>query len=162
ESEVEQLAANHFNRAELFRLQFKRAEALPHYEKAHQYRPDNLAYGFGYALALQNQNNFIAAMTVYVAVLQQSRDLVTPNPDAYRPTVPRPRNTLATRYRATRGRAAAKAAYKEALATRRALATRTPAAYRPAVAETLNNLALLYHNTQRLASAEAAYKEALG
>jgi tetratricopeptide (TPR) repeat protein len=36
ETLVDQVAANHFNRAELFSLQFQPAQAVLHYEKAHQ------------------------------------------------------------------------------------------------------------------------------
>jgi tetratricopeptide (TPR) repeat protein len=56
ESGEERLAAYHFDRAQVFALQFKLLEALPHYEKAYQDRPRNLQDAHAYALALQHQN----------------------------------------------------------------------------------------------------------
>ena len=38
EKGIEQTAANHFNRADVYALQFQRHKALPHYEKAYRYR----------------------------------------------------------------------------------------------------------------------------
>src|SRR5262249_49377688 len=115
ESQVDQVAANHFNRAELFSLQFRPAQALPHYEKAYHYRPDNSSYAFNYALTLQKQNDFARAANVYELVLRQYRDLAAGNPDAYRPDVAKTLNNLAILYRATQRLADAEAAYKEAL-----------------------------------------------
>jgi tetratricopeptide (TPR) repeat protein len=39
EQNVDRAAQDHFNRAEIYMLQFRPMNALPHYEKAHQYRP---------------------------------------------------------------------------------------------------------------------------
>ncbi len=38
---VDKVASDHFNRAEVFELQFKSIQALPHAEKAYRYRPEN-------------------------------------------------------------------------------------------------------------------------
>lgn len=149
ETQVDSLAANHFNRAELFGLQFQHAPALPHYEKAFQYRPNNTAYAFAYAFALHRQNHFLKTGNVYVLVLQQYRDLAVRNPDDYRPNVAMTLNNLAILYRSAQRLGDAEAAYKEALAIRRDLAARNPDAYRPDVATTLNNLAILYQKAQR-------------
>ena len=51
EKRIASLARNHFNRAELYSLQFRRHDALPHYRKAAQYAPDNLFYRVSYSLS---------------------------------------------------------------------------------------------------------------
>jgi tetratricopeptide (TPR) repeat protein len=52
EADIDQTAANHFRRAQVFALQFAPIQALPHYAKAYQYRRENPAYARAYADAL--------------------------------------------------------------------------------------------------------------
>ena len=85
EKGVEQTAADHFNRAEVYVLQFQPYNALPHYEKAYRYRPDNMKYAFQYAFTLQKQNHHTKAQTVYEEALGTYRKLAQANPQAYLP-----------------------------------------------------------------------------
>jgi tetratricopeptide (TPR) repeat protein len=69
EAAIESLAEDHFQRAELFNLQFRPLDAISHYEKAHHYRPDSSEYAFEYAFALQKQNQFGQAEGIYAEIL---------------------------------------------------------------------------------------------
>jgi len=80
EKGVEHTAAHHFNRAEVFALQFQLHKALPHYEKAYRYRSHNVEYAFKYAWALQQQRSYATAQTVYQEVLTTYRQLAQANP----------------------------------------------------------------------------------
>jgi tetratricopeptide (TPR) repeat protein len=160
EKRIASLARNHFNRAELYSLQFRRHDALPHYRKAAQYAPDNLFFVESLAIALHEQNLFSDAEPFYLRALDRQKKEAGKGEAAdaaYAGTL----NNLAVLYGDTQRHAAAETAYKEALDLYRGLAARNAAAYEPDVATTLNNLAVLYSDTQRHAAAETAYKEAL-
>src|SRR5439155_8595968 len=45
ERRVDRAAANHYNRGLLFELQFRPLDALPHFEKAYRYRPEEVMFG---------------------------------------------------------------------------------------------------------------------
>ena len=161
EMHVDRAARNHFNRALAFQLEFQPLEALPHLEKAYQYRPAVRDYAHGYATLLHEQNQYRDAEPVYRDELSRLRELAKTNPDAYRPDVAMTLNDLAVLYRATQRLEQAEGAYAEALAIRRELAKANPDAYLPDVAMTLNNLADVYRATQRIGQAEGAVNEAL-
>jgi Tfp pilus assembly protein PilF len=101
EKKVEQIASYHFSRAEMFSLQFKPLEALPHYEKAYQYRPENYKYAFGYSSLLQNQNNFSEAEPVLLTAMQQVRKLARANPTVFKPNLVNILNNMILFYRET-------------------------------------------------------------
>ncbi|MBI4389321.1 MAG: tetratricopeptide repeat protein [Nitrospinae bacterium] len=155
------LAHHHFIRAEIFSLQFRPLQALPHYERAHRLKPGDPVYTHQYAATLQEQNRFPEAQAVYEQNLATLRRLAGQNPGAYEPDVAMTLNNLGALYYATQKHEQAAAAYNEALDIRRKLAEKNPEAYEPYVAMTLNNLGLLYADTQKHAEAENAYKKAL-
>ena len=160
EKQVDRTARNHFNLAEVYDLRFQPLLALPEYEKAYQYRPQEFSYAFAYAVILHEQNRHPAAEPVYLAALRNARDL--PKDSAtYLPYVARTLNNLGVLYSDTQRLKEAEAAYTEGLAIRRELAKENAASYLPDVASTLNNLGNLYRATQRLKEAEAAYTEGL-
>jgi tetratricopeptide (TPR) repeat protein len=161
EKQVDRTAANHYNRGLVFELQFRPVEALPHLEKAYQYRPAELKYGQEYSYVLLKQNDFNRAEVVLLATLEKARQLAKENP-AYQSDVAKTLHDLAILYYDTQRMKQAEAAYQEALQIRRELAKTNPATYQEDVASTLNNLGLLYSTTQRMKEAEAAYQEALG
>ena len=161
EKTVDQLAGQHFDRAQVYQLQFQPLKALPYLEKAYRYRPENTEYAFAYALLLQKQNDFKAAARIYTEILTQLRELAQQNPAAYLPRVADTLNNLGNLYSNTQRLSEAEQAYQEALKLYRELAQQNPAAYLPYVATTLNNLGNLYSGTQRLSEAEQAYQEAL-
>src|SRR6516225_7483026 len=161
EKQIDRTAANHYNRALVFELQFQPLDSLPHLAKAYGYRPEQVKYGLGYSRVLLEQNDFSGAEPVLLATLARVRVLAKENPTAYQPDVAATLNNLAVLYGDTQRLKEAEAAYQEALDIGRQLAKDNPAAYRPDVAQTLNNFAILYRQTQRLKEAEAAYQEAL-
>jgi Tfp pilus assembly protein PilF len=77
EKQVAKIAAYHFSRAEIFGLQFKPLEALPHYARAYQYRPDEARYALRFGGALQEQGRRSEARSVYsksIKKLQKAED----------------------------------------------------------------------------------------
>jgi tetratricopeptide (TPR) repeat protein len=161
EKEEDLVAANHYNRALVFELQFRPVDALPHLAKAYQYRPEQLKYGQAYGNLLLAQNDYGDAETILKAILDRGRQLAKSNPAAYQPDVARTLNNLALLYNRTQRLKEAEAAFQDALDLFRELSKSNSAAYQPDAAATLNNLANLYRQTQRLKEAEAAYDEAL-
>ncbi|MBI5427508.1 MAG: tetratricopeptide repeat protein, partial [Nitrospinae bacterium] len=136
------LAHHHFARAEIFALQFRPLQALPHYERA--YEPD-------VAMTLNNLGNLYAATqkhaqaeTALREALDSYRKLAKRNPGAYEPHMAMTLNNLGALYADIQKHAQAETAYKEALSIRKKLAARNPDAYEPYVAATLNNIAGLY------------------
>jgi tetratricopeptide (TPR) repeat protein len=129
-------------------------EALPHYAKAYHYRPENIEYAFGYALALQEQNDHAASELVYRQLLPRLRDLAAANPAAYLPDLANTLNNLGILYRATQRLADAEQAYTEARDIGRKLAAANPAAYLPDLATTLNNLRIFLSDSGRTGEAE--------
>jgi tetratricopeptide (TPR) repeat protein len=161
EKKVNELAENQFNRASLYELEFKPLQALPLYEKAYRYRPNNSRYGEAYANLLYSERDFGKAEAIYKCVLEIRRELAKGNSAACLPYVAVTLNNLGALYSETQRLKEAEDAYTEALQIRRELAKKNPAAYRPDVAATLSNLGALYSETQRLKEAEDAYTEAL-
>ena|ERR1700674_1633942 len=151
------LAANHFNRAELHSLKFEPHLAIPHYESAYRYRPQNFGYAFAYALALHKQFRLADAEVVYNSLVNRQPEVST---EAGKDGKARVLNNLAILYSDTQRPGEAEKAYDEALGIYRELAKRNPEVYRPVVAVTLNNLANLYRATQRPGEAEKAINEA--
>ncbi len=98
EKEIDEVAKDHFERATLYELQFQPLQALPHYEKAYNYRSDNPDYGRAYAELLYKQRDFVKAESVYQEVLPAYRELAKANPQAYLPNVARTLNNLGNLY----------------------------------------------------------------
>ena len=161
EKEVSRVAENHFNRALVFELQFQPSGALPHLQKAYQYRPEDLKYGMEYGAALLLANDFGGAAKVLSLALDQARELAKKDPTVYLPRVAGILNNLAIVNNRTQRLKESEAAYEEALEVLRQLAETNPAEYQPDLARTLNNLAGLYGDTGRLTESEAAYRQAL-
>ncbi len=161
EDDVARAAAYQYDLGDLAMLRFDPAGALPHYEKAFRYRPDNPLYALGYATAAYRERHYVDSERGLIAALQLYRDRAARDPGAYRPDVAATLNNLGILYSDTGRLADAEKAYTEALTINRELAGRDPGAYRPNVAGTLNNLGILYRDTGRLADAEKAYTEAL-
>ncbi len=158
---VARAAATQYDLGDLAMLRFDPAGALPHYDKAFRYEPDNVRYANGYATAAYDERHYADAERGWTTALQGERDLAARDPGAYTPDVAATLNNLGILYRDTGRLADAEKAYAEALSIRRDLAARDPGAYTPDVAATLNNLGILYSDTGRLADAEKAYAEAL-
>jgi tetratricopeptide (TPR) repeat protein len=98
EKGVEQVAAHQFNLAEVYALQFQPDKALPHYEKAYRFQPDNTTYAYRYAMALQEQHDFQTAEPIYTKNLAVLRTKAQANPDVYLPEVATTLNNLGRLY----------------------------------------------------------------
>jgi tetratricopeptide (TPR) repeat protein len=151
EAQVTDLARNHFNRAELYMLQFDPISALPHYRKAHRYAPENPEYSFALAVTLQKQKSFTEAERVYRQLLDREQT------KSERATT---LNNLANLYRETQRFGEGESAYREALEIRRRLAEANPAVFGDRLAQNLIDLSLLYFKTKKNASACALLAEA--
>lgn len=149
EKQVEKLANNHYTRGQVFLLEFKPVEALPHLKKAYEYKPDNFDFAHEYARLLQIQNQFKEAEPIYEKSIKIIRKLAKDNPEVYLPKVALTLNNLGILYAATNKLEEAEGAYSEALKTYRSLADKNPAAYLPDVAMTLHNLGFLCSLTNK-------------
>jgi tetratricopeptide (TPR) repeat protein len=158
---VERVASNHFNCAQIFALQFKPLEALPHYETAYRYRRNNPEYAHAYAYVLQSQNRHAEAEDIYQANLKTLRELADTTSSTAPPGVAATLNNLANLYSDIQRLQEAEEAYQEALTIRRQLAQANPLAYLPTVATILHNLALLHFTQGDTTSAHALNAEAL-
>jgi tetratricopeptide (TPR) repeat protein len=160
EGQVDIAARSHFNLAEVYTLRFQPVLALPEYETAYHYRPNEFSYALDYATFLTMQNRFTEAQPVYLAALRNARDLAKDNNNHLK-DVAAVLSNLGTVYSAMQRQKEAEDAFTECLATWRQLAEGNAAVYLPDVATTLNNLGGLYFLTRRLKEAEDAYNECL-
>jgi tetratricopeptide (TPR) repeat protein len=137
EKGVEQTAVHHFNRAEVYTLQFQPHKALPHYEKAYRYRPENVQYAFQYARTLQQQHHYTTASTVYQEALTIRRQLAQGNPQAHLPEVAMTLNNLGILRLDQENLQQAQTLIAEALTIRRVLWKHHAGAYANALAQSL-------------------------
>ena len=125
ENRVDQAARNHFNRASAYELKFELAEAIPHYEKAYRYGPNEFMYASYYALLLLNQHQYGVAEVVWNNALRLARDR------AFLPDVATTLNNRGLLFWYTKRLKEAESDYTEALGIQRQLATENPAAFLP-------------------------------
>ena len=161
EDNVTSAAEYQYDLGDVAMLRFDAAGALPRYEKAFRYRPENPRYAGGYARAAYAERHYAEAERGSIAALQLYRDLAARDPGAYRPDVAVTLNNLGALYWSTGRLAEAEKAYSEALTIYRELAARDPGAYRSNTAAILNNLGVLYGDIGQRAEAEKAFSEAL-
>src|ERR1700730_9925220 len=126
EDDVARAAATQHDLGEVAMLRFDAGAALPHYEKAFRYRPDNPRYADDYARAANRERRYAEAEKGWDAALQSYRGLAARDPGAYRPDVADMLNYLGNLYRDTGRLGEAENAYSEALAIRRDLPHATP------------------------------------
>jgi tetratricopeptide (TPR) repeat protein len=86
EDDVARAAATQFDLGDLRMLKFDPSNALPHYEKAFHYRPNNPRYADGYADAAYRERHYPEAERGWTAALQLYRHLVTRDPGRIVPT----------------------------------------------------------------------------
>jgi tetratricopeptide (TPR) repeat protein len=144
EKGVDEIARNHFERGRLYELQFQPLSALPHYEKAYNYRPDNADYGYAYAALLYLEREYPEAKAVFEKVLQVRQDQAAANPTQYRRYVAATLNNLAVLHTKLESPDEATVEYKEAVEIWHELATSNPQQYLPDLATGLTNLASFY------------------
>ena len=162
EDDVGRAAGSHFSRGQLFELQFEPLNALEQYEKAYQYRGQNLTYATTYADLLLKENMFQRASQIYDQILAMLRKLEEDDSVGHEQELANTLTNMGVLYRETQRLEDAEAALNEALEIQRKLAKLNPHAYEADLAQTLNSLGLLYRRTQRLPDAEKTLNEALG
>ena len=150
------IAAYHFDRAEVFALQFQPLDALPHYEKAYRFRPDNRTYAHAYADALQNQNRHTEAEHIYQANLKTLREVVQTDAPAYLPDVAMTLNNLGLLYYQTQRLEETGVAFQEALTINRDLWRDNPTAHGDRLARSLAGKVLSLEQEGADASARCA------
>jgi tetratricopeptide (TPR) repeat protein len=152
ESEAKKLARDWSELGRVHDLRFAWAKALGCYREAWRLDPDDVEYGFHYAVFAQKQNRYSEALNAYLQILPALTESAH---------IASTLNNLAVVYRDTERIKEAEQFHKEVLKIRRGLAEASPEAYLPDVALTLNNLAVLYSDTQRKEEAEQFHQEAL-
>jgi tetratricopeptide (TPR) repeat protein len=160
EKQVDHTAANHYNRALAFELQFCVNDALPHLEKAYRYRPGVLKYGLEYASVSLHQHDFRTAEPVLLATLDNARMQAKTNLEAM-PDLAWTLNDLGTLYLNTQRPTEAEAAFKESTDIRRQLAVEGSSAAQADLAGSLVWQAFLYEVAGQKKESEADYQEAL-
>jgi tetratricopeptide (TPR) repeat protein len=139
---ADRIAANHYNRGLVFALQFQPLQALPHYEKACQYRPGNAAYALAYGTLLGKQKTYTKAEPILLSALQIMRNSAKSDGDPDQSNISLALNNLAVLYGDTQRFNEAESSALEALQIRRDLASTDPSRQYD-VAVTLGNLATL-------------------
>ncbi len=164
---TDRTAANHYNRALDYELQFQLPESLPHLKKAYQLAtvneasPEEVKYGREYAYVLLRENEYSVAEPVLVAILGVARELAKTNPTEYQPALASILNNLGVLYLYAHRTKEGEAIFNEVLTTYRQLVKTDPTSYQLELAGALNNIGLLYDDDRQYPEAEAAYKEAL-
>src|SRR5271165_4757592 len=161
QKQVDLIAANHYNRALIFEMEYRPQDALPHLEKAYGYHPDEWKYGDRYGYALLMRNDYSGAEPVLLVTLANARRLARANAPAYQPHVAATLDELALLYRYTNRLKEAEAALQEALGIYRPLIRANAVAYQWDASDALMNLGAVYYATERMKEAEDTYEEAL-
>jgi tetratricopeptide (TPR) repeat protein len=82
EREVGRIAMDHFNRGQAYELQQRSADALKHYEKAYQYRPDNVTFCLSYGRLLLITKDTSKALVIFGEAVDRARASLDPmHPD---------------------------------------------------------------------------------
>jgi tetratricopeptide (TPR) repeat protein len=160
EDDVARAAATQYDLGDIAMLRFDPVTALPHYEKAFRYRPDNPRYADGYAEAAFFNLQLPEAEKGWAAALQLYRDLAGHDPSAL-PALGKTLNKLGILYMGTGRPAKADETISEAVTIYRDLAARDPGSYQPDLALAIANLGNTYLTTGRPTDADKAFSEAL-
>jgi len=160
EHEEDRIASDHYNRGLIAELQFQPLDALPHYETAYRYRPDNPKYGDKYASLLTTEHEYAKAEAVLSATVERARELAKKDKQ-YDPGVAWILYSQANLFLEIQRFQAAEENYKESLSIFRELAKSDPSKYSMNVAYALNDLGILYQRTRRFDLSEASYREAI-
>lgn len=126
ESAVDQQAKRQYDRALIFDLQFKDQNALAHLERAYSYRPDNPQYCEAYALALETEQEFAQAETVFRDCLNRLRGAVKTSPNITQPYLAMVLLSLGEFYQRIGRPRDAYAPYAESISLLRKLADQEP------------------------------------
>jgi tetratricopeptide (TPR) repeat protein len=161
EKQARELAAHQYVKGLAEQIQFRPVEALPHFEKAYRFRPENPTYGLKYGQSLVEENEFRKAEPVLEDTLDRAREIEKQHPDTKSPNLARLLRVQGDLYRSTNRFKQAEDKYNEALDLYSELAKSNPARYSPSVVNLQSALGILYARTNRLDQSEAIYRQAI-
>lgn len=161
EKQIDRTAADRYNRALVFLLQFQSLEAIPQLDRAYQYRPEEIRYGWLYAISLLDQHEFQRAEPVFLATLAEARARATANPSLYKAYVAKILGRLARLYVDIQRLDDARVAFHEALDIDIELTQTDPSNHPIESANDLNDLGIVYEQSREISQAEAAFLGAL-
>jgi tetratricopeptide (TPR) repeat protein len=161
EKEARELAAHQYVKGLAEQIQFRPLQALPHYEKAYRFRPENPPYGLKYGQLLVDENEFRKAEPVLKDALERAREIAKQHPEAKSPVLARLLRGQGDLFRQTKRFKEAEDDYNEALDIYIELAKSNPARYGPSPASIQSRLGILYAHTNRLDKCEAIYRQVI-
>ncbi len=163
EDDVARAAATQYDLGDLAMLRFDPPGALPHYEKAFRYQPDNLTYTITYALVAYAERHYLDAEKAINQALDAEKLSGNRGPADRRPAIAATLLMLGKVHMSMSRPAAAEKAFSQAAQICRELATSDPASdtYRQLLASAQLDSGLLYLDTGRSKESEAALSDAL-
>jgi Tfp pilus assembly protein PilF len=161
DKEVSRIAAHNYNRGLIAQLEFKPVEALPYFDKAYRFRPENLEYGSNYGAVLLAQHQYAKAEPVLTDVLERLPALAAKDPTKYGLELSRTLYGKGFLEEDTNRFTEAERDYKEALTITRELAASDPPEFNVRVSRVLTSLGNLYRRTLRYDQSERVFKEAI-
>jgi Tfp pilus assembly protein PilF len=159
ENQIDQTAANQYNRGLIFQLQFLPLDALPHFEKAYRYRPDVWKYANQYGKSLLVQNSFSLALSPLEHALQVARFASKDGQPLSQRNVVSSLELLAVLHRDSGQFPAANSEYDESIMILRALEKQNPGGSIVDLAEALNSRAVLYAKSGQINKASGDLTE---
>ena len=157
ENDVDRVAEDHFQLAQVYWLEFQPQKALENQALAYQYRPRVPAYGINYEAALFAQNHLPDAERIGVQVLASVRSLDKTDPRRSHALI-LILNNLGTLYKNTARPTEAEDAFSEALAIAKSQPS-ADLANQNALAMALNGLAAVHLQENRFEAANSEMAE---
>jgi tetratricopeptide (TPR) repeat protein len=163
EDDVVRAAATQYDLGTLAMLRFDPPGALPHYEKAFRYQPDNLTYTITYARAAYGERHYLDAEKAINQALDAEKISGNRGPPDRRFAIAATLLMLGEAHMGMSRSAAAEKVFSQATQICRELATSDPASdtYRQLLANAQLDSGLLYFDAGRSKEAETALSDAL-
>jgi Tetratricopeptide repeat len=161
DKEESSIAAHNYDRGLLAQLEFKPREALPYFDKAYRFRPENPEYGSNYARVLLQQEQYAKAEPVLTDVLERIRVLAAKDPDKHGRELARILQNKGRLEEDTNRFPEAEQDFNEELRVSRELAKSNPSEFSIVVSQALTSLGNLYGDTMRYDQSERVFKEAI-
>jgi tetratricopeptide (TPR) repeat protein len=163
ENDVARAAATQYDLGDLAMLRFDPPGALPHYEKAFRYKPDDLTYTITYAVVATGERHYVDAEKAINQALDAMKLSGNRGSTDHRSAIAYTLLMLGEVYINMSRPAAAEKVTSQAMEICRELASSDPASdtYRQLLASAQLDFGLLYLGTGRLKESETALSEAL-
>jgi tetratricopeptide (TPR) repeat protein len=154
------IAANHYNLAMIFELQWQPLKALPHLKKAYEFYPENFGYANEYMRELIGENRFADAFTILEKVSPKVKATAEKDPKWLRPLA-WVQAKYALLYLQFRRYPEAEAAFQQALDIEQRISQDDDPSSQQDLAKLSRSMGDMYADTQRWALAQQAYQRAL-